>query len=264
MASDFDGEIDVPEPAIHIIDDSVLATIDTSELPAGTQAKSLNPHGASYWTRTARLLTLQEDGSEKSFFLKVSIGQRGKGMMSGEFASMTAIHTALPSVAPTPIAWGTYVSDPDIHFFLCSFHKMSGELPEIERFSAQVAALHRAGKSPTGKFGFEVTTFQGNLPQDNTWCDTWEEFYIRGMVRMLQLEEDCQGRCQELKELRGPMFERVIPRLLRPLETGGRKIEPTLVHGDLYYGNASTDLRRLLFIRSQRVYKILAQHTTLD
>ena len=59
---------------------------------------------------------------------------------------------------------------------------------------------------------------------------------------MLQLEEDCHGRCEELEQLRGPMFEKVIPRLLRRLETGGRKLEPSLVHGDLYYGNASTDL----------------------
>ena len=162
--------------------------------------------------------------------------------MSGELTSMTAIHTVLPSIAPNPIAWGTYASDPDIHFFLCSFHEMPNELPDVERFSAQVAALHRAAKSPNGKFGFDVTTFQGNLPQDNTWCDTWEEFYIRGMVRMLQLEEHSQGPWPELAELRKPMFEKVIPRLLRPLETGGRKIAPTLVHGDLYYGNTGTDL----------------------
>ena len=108
--------------------------------------------------------------------------------MSGEFASMTAIHTVLPSIASTPIAWGTYASDPDIHFFLCLFHDMPDEVPDVERFSSQVAALHHAGKSPNGKYGFATTTFQGNLPQDNTWCDTWEEFYIRGMVRMLQLE----------------------------------------------------------------------------
>ena len=216
--------------------------LDSLELPPGTKGKSLKAHGASYWTRTARLLTIQEDGTEKPFFLKVSIGQRGKEMMSGELASMNAIHTALSTIAPIPIAWGTYASDPDIHFFLCSFHEMSDELPDVERFSSEVAALHHKAKSPTGKFGFQVTTFQGNLPQDNTWCDTWEEFYIRGMNRMLQLEETSQGRCQEFEELRGPMFEKVIPRLLRPLETGGRKIEPTLVHGDLWYGNASTDL----------------------
>lgn len=38
-----------------------------------------------------------------------------------------------------------------------------------------------------------------------------------------------------------PFFEKVILRLLRPLETGGRSIRPTLIHGDLWHGNAETD-----------------------
>jgi hypothetical protein len=35
------------------------------------------------------------------------------------------------------------------------------------------------------------------------------------------------------------LFDKVIPRLLRPLESNGRKVEPSLVHGDLWYGNAA-------------------------
>ena len=162
--------------------------------------------------------------------------------MHGEFASMTAIHRAVPSFAPTPIAWGTYKSDPNIHFYLSSFDQMSDGLPDIQRFSARVAEMHRKGKSPNGKFGFHCTTYQGLLPQDNTWTDTWEEFYINGMKHMLQLEEESQGPSDELKQLSEAMYQKVIPRLLRPLETGGRKIEPCLVHGDLWYGNATTDL----------------------
>ena len=94
--------------------------------------------------------------------------------MSGEFKSMTEIHNAVPAFAPTPIAWGTYVSDPDIHFFLCPFHVMSEELPDVQRFSTRVAELHKNEKSPTGTYGFPCTTFQGNLPRDNRWTDTWE------------------------------------------------------------------------------------------
>ena len=39
----------------------------------------------------------------------------------------------------------------------------------------------------------------------------------------------------------GHVTSKVIPRLLRPLETGGRQIKPSLVHGDLYSGNVSVD-----------------------
>lgn len=36
-------------------------------------------------------------------------------------------------------------------------------------------------------------------------------------------------------------MKRVVPRLLRPLETGGRQIKPSLVPGHLYSGNVSID-----------------------
>ena len=45
----------------------------------------------------------------------------------------------------------------------------------------------------------------------------------------------------ELQTLFGQLISKVIPRLLRPLETGGRQIKPCLVHGDLYSGNVSVD-----------------------
>ena len=94
-------------------------------------------------------------------------------MFEGEMTSMTAIYDATPGFAPQPIGWGTYVSDPDIHFFLCEFRDMTvDELPDIEPFCRGVAALHSNGKSSTKKFGFPVCTFHGNLPQDNSWTDT--------------------------------------------------------------------------------------------
>ena len=103
----------------------------------------------------------------------------------------------------------------------------------MQRFSARVAELHRRGKSPTSKYGFPYTTFQGNLLQDNTWTDTWEEFFVDGMKRMLQLEEETQGPSLELSDLCDAMYAKVIPRLLRPLETAGHQIEPCLVHGNV-------------------------------
>ena len=53
--------------------------------------------------------------------------------------------------------------------------------------------------------------------------------------------EESQGPDTELKMLFGQLVNKVIPRLLRPLETGGRQTKPSLVHGDLYSGNVSVD-----------------------
>ena len=80
--------------------------------------------------------------------------------MSSEFVSMTLIRNTVPDIAPLPIAWGTYAIDSDIHFYLCSFHDMTDDIPEIQPLAAKVAELHGKGLSPNGKYGFSVPTYQ--------------------------------------------------------------------------------------------------------
>jgi hypothetical protein len=43
----------------------------------------------------------------------------------------------------------------------------------------------------------------------------------------------CGGADTEFNSVAEEFFEKVVPRLLRPLQSGGRSIKPTLVHGDL-------------------------------
>jgi protein-ribulosamine 3-kinase len=164
-------------------------------------------------------------------------------MMLGEFTSMETVYSVLPDFAPRPISWGTYASDPECHFFLATFHEMAEELPDINAFAWKVAELHMKSESPNGKFGFPVTTFSGNAPQDNSWTDTWEAFFTQALTHMLNLERESQGPSDEMERLREALVQKVIPRLLRPMEMDGRKVKPCLVHGDLWYGNACTDLK---------------------
>jgi len=160
-------------------------------------------------------------------------------MVSGEFFSMTAVHNAIPEASPRPIASGTYSSDPDTHFFLCTFIDMIDEVPDAESFVKQAAQLHSKGISPNGKYGFPVPTYMGQMAQYTTWTDSWEEFFTNAMRELYGIIEREQGPDPELKGQLDLIFEKVIPRLLRPLETGGRKIIPRLIHGDLYSGNVS-------------------------
>lgn len=154
---------------------------------------------------------------------------------------MTAIHAVDPTLVPKPIAWGTYEQLHDVHFFLCEFRNMTDELPDVETFPARMAELHRKATSPNGKFGFPVTTFHGNTPIEHGWSDTWEEYFIRTSRVLIQLEQEAQGPNEEIVMLSERLFEKVVPRLLRPLETSGRSIRPALIHGDLWHGNASMD-----------------------
>jgi fructosamine-3-kinase len=152
------------------------------------------------------------------------------------------MHAAVPDFVPHPIAWGTYASIPDVHFFLCDFHDMSDGLPDPHKFCVKLAELHKNSVSPDGKFGFPVTTYHGNTPLDHGWADTWEEFFSTRTKALLDVEQIAQGLNEEIQALAIPFFSKVVPRLLRPLETGGRQVKPCLVHGDLWHGNAATDL----------------------
>ena len=163
-------------------------------------------------------------------------------MMSREFASMSGLHFVVSEIVPRLIAWGTYASELNVHFFLCAFHEMTDDVPDIQNLPARIAELHKKGVSPNGKYGFPVSAFQGRLLQETEWADCWEDFFSNSMKRMLALEEAAQGPDAEMQRLSEALINKVIPRLLRPLETGGRAIQPRLVHGDLWDGNTSTDI----------------------
>jgi protein-ribulosamine 3-kinase len=227
-----------------VLPKSNFGLISLLEFPQGTHSITATSHGSSMWTQTARISTTLPDGTPKSYFLKVAAGALGLGMVEGEYESIAAIYAVKSGFCPKPQGWGTFKSSPDLHFLLTDFVEMDQEIPEKDAFTTMLADFHLASRamSPNGKFGFHCTTYNGNLAQDNTWTDTWEEYYKNNIVRMLQLEEEARGPSEELKELSEQLLEKVIPRLLRPLETGPITLEPCLIHGDLWYGNTATEL----------------------
>lgn len=163
-------------------------------------------------------------------------------MVSSEFYSMTTMHQVIPDSTPAPIAWGTYASRSNIHFFLCHFVDVIDEVPNVETFTVEVAELHAQSSSPNGKHGFPVPTYMGQMAQYHSWTESWEEFFTLSMERLMTTIEESQGPDEELRKLFGQTMSMLVPRSLRPLETGGRQIKPSLVHGDLYSGNVSVDV----------------------
>jgi fructosamine-3-kinase len=199
-------------------------------------------HWVSFWANAGRIDVELADGTPKVFFIKVLSKEVGKNMVHGEFESMKAIHSLLPDFAPKPIAWGTYQTIPDTHFFLCEFRDMKDDMPDPQKFTVRLAKLHQKSSSPTGKFGFHITTYSGNLPQMTEWEESWETFFAKSMRWALTLELQAKGHNPEFDVLVPILFDKVIPRLLRPLESEGRSVKPSLVHGDLWYANSGVDV----------------------
>ncbi|PLB52577.1 hypothetical protein P170DRAFT_453906 [Aspergillus steynii IBT 23096] len=194
------------------LDPNVLAA-----LPRGSKILSTSRQGTSFFTKTGRIDTQLPTDILKTYFIKLFTQEGGQNMVRGEYESMKAIRAVTPSFAPKPLGWGTYSQDPHTHFFLCD-------------------------KSPSGAFGFHVDTWSGNIPQRNGWEGSWEVFFAKNMRWALECEIRVKGFDSEFETLVPVIFEKVIPRLLRPLESDGRVVKPSLVHGDLWYGNSGVDV----------------------
>lgn len=198
-------------------------------------------------------------------------------MAQGEFESQASMNKVIPEYTARPLAWGPLENVPSHAFYMCEFHDLvapvipsfssgssapsdapappSNELHrrahalkhlDIPKPSAPVVAsvlaqLHRDSSSPTGKFGFPVSTFKGYAPMDNRWCDRWEDWFSRQFRMDIRLEQSRRGPDPEMDRLFEEFAGKVIPRLLRPLQTGGRNIKPSLVHTDVWYGNIQRD-----------------------
>ena len=61
------------------------------------------------------------------------------------------------------------------------------------------------------------------------------------MEQMIELEAAMHGQNDEISEMKGALFDKVIPRLLRPLESHGRSVTPTLIHSDIHHDNIKYD-----------------------
>ncbi|KAK4234742.1 Fructosamine kinase-domain-containing protein [Achaetomium macrosporum] len=218
------------------------AGVKVSYVPSGCKVVSTVAHAMSFWANTGRIDVEFADGTPQSYFIKVISKETGKDMMHSEFESMKAIHAIVPDFVPRPIAWGTYQTIPEAHFFLCEFRDFDDEMPEPGDFATRLAKLHRESQSPECKFGFHLTTYAGNLPQMVEWESSWETFFTRSLRHALDLEIKAKGSDPELDTLLPILFDTVIPRLLRPLETNGRSVKPSLVHGDLWYANSGVEM----------------------
>ena len=165
-------------------------------------------------------------------------------MIEGEFESLKAIHAVTPGFVPQPFAWGHYCQESlNTYFLLTEFREVGEQPPDPVKFTARLAELHQRSMSPTGKFGFHITTCLAKLTQvTNTWKESWETLYRDQLAHQIKMDEEKHGVWPEFQHVCRLTLEKVIPRLLRPLQSEGRSIKPCLVHGDLWDENTATDM----------------------
>lgn len=147
---------------------------------------------------------------------------------------MTELYRTVPALVPKPHGCGKLTTQyPPTYFLLCEFVNISDRLPDPATVGARIAELHHKSISPTGKFGFQVPTYDGKLPQTVDWDASWPKFFSKLILGIFKLDVEVNGPWKELEDVLNVVISEVIPRLLGALESDGRTIKPCLIHGDV-------------------------------
>ncbi|XP_054262014.1 ketosamine-3-kinase-like isoform X2 [Macrosteles quadrilineatus] len=172
-------------------------------------------------------------------FIKQNTKLKARLMFDGEFEGLSAIAATNTVAVPKPIK---VLDNPDGGACLVmEFLEMKG----LRRFSAHLgdslAKMHLHNESLRNskdsghvkEFGFHTPTCCGYIPQDNTWKEDWVLFFAQNRLdHQFRLLEKEKGD-REANEL-WSRLQIVLPTFFKDLE-----IKPSLLHGDLWGGNAA-------------------------
>lgn len=164
-------------------------------------------------------------------------------MAEGEFHSASAVNAVVPGLVPEPVGWGEYhVLEKKYYFFIGDFHDMDLSVaPDPVKFSTWLADLHRKSTSPNGMFGFHVPTVIGKMERAVIWERSWAASFTHQLRDVIGYDNQTNGPWPEYDSACEQLMKVVIPRLLGALQSGGRNITPSLIHGDLWENNVGID-----------------------
>ncbi len=165
-----------------------------------------------------------KDGRE--FFIKLNSASR-VDMFEAEAAGLNEMLSANAIKVPAPICWGR---SGDQAYIVMEYIALGGT-GSGPKLGEQLAALHR---KQWDKFGWFRDNTIGSTPQPNTPSDNWVEFYCEHRLRF-QLDLAARHGGSRLLD----QGERLIDGL--DAFFANYQPAPSLLHGDLWGGNYSTD-----------------------
>lgn len=160
-------------------------------------------------------------GSGRNYFVKLNKAAALE-MFAAEAASLNAIHASGAIRVPKPIVYGSFGSVAYLVLEALEFES-SGDWQEMGR---QLARLHR---HTAERFGWKGNNTIGSTPQYNNWTDDWAGFF----------RDQRLGFQFQLAHKKGYHFEQVDALLNSVADILTEHWpEPSLLHGDLWSGNA--------------------------
>jgi len=163
---------------------------------------------------------------EQKYFVKVNHAHL-LAMFEAEAEGLNEMRSANAIRVPAPICWGTSGSDA---YIVLEYIPLGGK-GSGTRLGEQLAAMHR---KQWDRFGWTRDNTIGSTPQANTPCDSWADFF-REYRLGFQLELAASNG--------GAQLMRQGERLMAKLDDFFTDYQPvpSLLHGDLWGGNYSTD-----------------------
>lgn len=161
----------------------------------------------------------------QSYFVKINQATR-IAMFEAEALGLKQIASTRTIRVPEPICWGTV--DGSAYIVLEWLDLGYGTHRAWEEMGRNLAAMHRV--SSDRGFGWDQQNTIGFMPQVNPWTSDWTEFFVEQRISyQFQLARRRGGNFPNQARLLA-----AIPELL-----AGHNPQPSLVHGDLWSGNAA-------------------------
>ena len=165
-----------------------------------------------------------EDGER--FFVKYASSEAGKSMLEAEIVALQLIIASKKIKCPQPFFTETIDSSGSVLVMeYLDLHRLDHDSGAL--LGHQLADLHRVKET---QFGLDRNNFIGANPQENTHESEWVDFFWKHRIRY-QLDLASQNGYTF------PDLSRLELGIREALKT--REVEPSLLHGDLWGGNAA-------------------------
>ncbi len=204
------------------LDDDLLDRL-RGELGEGLAVHGVYAAGGGCISRAVRLETSHGD-----FFLKLQ-GATNVGQFEAERAALAELERVAAVRVPRAIDAGVAG---EVAYLLLEYLPLAPLDPaSATRLGEQLADLHRAGAD---SFGWARDNFIGSTPQPNPRVGAWPQFFAE---HRLAHQVGLARRAGLLDREDEALLERLLDRAVDLL--GGHAPQPSLLHGDLWGGNAA-------------------------
>jgi fructosamine-3-kinase len=162
--------------------------------------------------------------TQRTYFVKLNQASQ-VGMFEAEALGLEQMFDTATIRVPQPLCWG--IAGNSSYIVLEWLELGSGNSNSWEEMGRKLAVMHKVTSSQG--FGWKINNTIGSTPQINSWTADWGEFYIKHRL----------GYQFQVAQRRGSHFPQqdkllaAIPKLL-----ANHQVQPSLVHGDLWGGNA--------------------------